>query len=152
MSHKLSNTLFQGGFGTTLNPYTITNWTQLQNINNSNILTQNYYFNLLNNLSSSTSDYTNLASNTANGGLGWNPIGDNTNEFNGTFDGLGFTISNLYINRPTQDYVGLFGYTNNATIKNIGLNDVDITGNSYVGGLVGYKYMEQFQTHMLLEV
>ncbi|MCT7520348.1 beta strand repeat-containing protein, partial [Aliarcobacter cryaerophilus] len=136
---KLSNTLFEDGFGTTLNPYKITNWTQLQNINNSNILTKNYYFNLLNNLSSSTSDYTNLASNTANGGLGWNPIGDSSNMFNGTFDGLGFTISNLYINRPTQNFVGLFGYTNNATIKNIGLKDVNITGSVYVGGLVGYN-------------
>ncbi|MFX4282154.1 beta strand repeat-containing protein [Aliarcobacter butzleri] len=136
---KSKSILFSGGFGTSANPYTITNWTQLQNINNSNILTSEYYFNLLNNLSSSTSDYTNLASNTANGGLGWNPIGDNTNQFNGTFDGLGFTISNLYINRTSQDYVGLFGYTNNATIKNIGLKDVDIRGFSYVGGLVGYN-------------
>ncbi|MDK2051933.1 GLUG motif-containing protein, partial [Aliarcobacter butzleri] len=137
---KLSNTLFEDGFGTSANPYKITNWTQLQNINNSNILTKNYYFNLLNNLSSSTSDYTNLASNTANGGLGWNPIGDYTNKFAGTFDGLGFTISNLYINSPSQDYVGLFGYTNNATIKNIGLKDVDIIGNIDIGGLVGYNY------------
>ncbi|WNL33232.1 GLUG motif-containing protein [Arcobacter cryaerophilus gv. pseudocryaerophilus] len=136
---KLSNTLFEDGFGTTLNPYKITNWTQLQNINNTNILTQNYYFNLLNNLSSSTSDYTNLASNTANGGLGWNPIGNSTNKFNGTFDGLGFTISNLYINRPSQNYVGLFGYTNNATIKNIGLKDVDISGRNSTGGLVGFN-------------
>ena len=137
--YKPTNTLFQSGYGTTLNPYTITNWTQLQNINNTNILTQNYYFNLLNNLSSSTSDYTNLASNTANGGLGWNPIGDNTNRFIGIFDGKGFTISNLYINRPSQNNVGLFGYANNATIKNIGLKDVDITGRNSTGGLVGYN-------------
>ncbi len=119
---KSKSILFSGGFGTKANPYKITNWTQLQNINNSNILTQNYYFNLLNNLSSSTSDYTNLASNTANGGLGWNPIGNNTNSFTGTFDGLGFTISNLYINRPTQDYVGLFGFeSSTSSIRNLGL-------------------------------
>ncbi|WP_260960056.1 beta strand repeat-containing protein [Aliarcobacter cryaerophilus] len=136
---KSKSILFSGGFGTSANPYTITNWTQLQNINNSNILTKNYYFNLLNNLSLSTSDYTNLASNTANGGSGWNPIGNITNQFNGTFDGLGFTISNLYIHRLTQNYVGLFGYTNNATIKNIGLKDVDITGRNSTGGLVGYN-------------
>ena len=37
--------LFEDGFGTEVNPYKITNWTQLQNINNSNILTKNYYFN-----------------------------------------------------------------------------------------------------------
>ncbi|MFY4788168.1 GLUG motif-containing protein [Aliarcobacter butzleri] len=138
---KSKSILFSGGFGTSANPYKITNWTQLQNINNSNILAQNYYFNLLNNLSSSTSDYANLASNTANSGAGWNPIGNNaSNKFNGTFDGLGNTISDLYIKRPTQDKIGLFGNTNNATIKNIGLKDLDITGNYHVGGLIGNNY------------
>ena len=138
---KSKSILFSGGFGTSANPYTITNWTQLQNINNSNILTSEYYFNLLNNLSSSTSDYTNLASNTANGGLGWNPIGDNTNRFIGIFDGKGFTISNLYINRPSQNNVGLFGYINRlATIKNIGLKDVNITGKNYTGALLGNNF------------
>ncbi|MDS1314011.1 GLUG motif-containing protein [Aliarcobacter butzleri] len=135
---KLSNTLFQDGLGTSAKPYTITNWTQLQNINNSNILTKNYYFNLLNDLSNQTSDYTNLASSTANGGLGWDSIGYNSsNAFNGVFDGKGFTISDLYINRPNQDYIGLFGITNSG-IKNLGLVDVDITGKHQVGGLVGY--------------
>ncbi|MGJ0372452.1 YDG domain-containing protein [Aliarcobacter cryaerophilus] len=139
---KSKSILFSGGFGTEVSPYTITNWTQLQNINNSNILAQNYYFNLLNNLSSSTSDYANLASNTANSGAGWNPIGNNaSNKFNGTFDGLGNTISDLYIKRPTQDYVGLFGYINSgSTIKNIGLKDLDISGNYHVGGLIGNNY------------
>ncbi|WP_419234100.1 GLUG motif-containing protein [Aliarcobacter cryaerophilus] len=136
--YKPTNTLFQSGYGTTLNPYKITNWTQLQNINNSNILTKNYYFNLLNNLSSSTSDYTNLASNTSNGGSGWNTIGNNTNRFIGIFDGKGFTISNLYINRPTQNYIGLFGTINSSsTIKNLGLVNATVSGFIYVGGLVG---------------
>ncbi|MGH2306901.1 GLUG motif-containing protein [Aliarcobacter sp. ERUVET-8] len=139
--YKPTNTLFQSGYGTTLNPYTITNWTQLQNINNSNILTKNYYFNLLNNLSSSTSDYTNLASNTANGVLGWNPIGDNTNRFTGTFDGKGFTISDLYINRPSEDNIGLFGYeSSTSSIRNLGLVNATVTGKDFVGGLVGTKY------------
>ncbi|MCT7405363.1 GLUG motif-containing protein [Aliarcobacter cryaerophilus] len=71
------------------------------------------------------------------GTAGFNPLGHGTNHFTGTFDGKGFTISNLYINRATQDNVGLFEYTNNATIKNIGLENVNITGNNYVGGLVG---------------
>ncbi|MFY9104462.1 filamentous hemagglutinin N-terminal domain-containing protein [Aliarcobacter cryaerophilus] len=138
---KFSNTLFEDGLGTSTNPYTITNWTQLQNINNSNILSQNYYFNLVNNLSSSTTDYTNLASNTANGGLGWNSIGwDYTNYFKGTFDGLGNTISNLYISRSGIDYIGLFGWIDGATIKNLGLVGVDIIGNDYTGSVVGINY------------
>ncbi|XPV82597.1 MAG: MBG domain-containing protein [Halarcobacter sp.] len=71
-------------------------------------------------------------------GKGFNPIGNNL-EFTGSFDGLGHTIDSLYINRPNQNYVGLFGYTQNSTIKNIGLTNIDITGNYYVGGLVGYN-------------
>ncbi|MBU3014728.1 filamentous hemagglutinin N-terminal domain-containing protein, partial [Poseidonibacter lekithochrous] len=124
---KSFTTLFEGGMGTDESAYTITNWTQLQNINNSNILSEGYYFSLLNNLSSATSDYTNLASSTANDGKGWDPIGDSeTNSFKGTFDGLGNTISDLYINN-TDSYVGLFGYTSGATIQNIGVINTNIT-------------------------
>ena len=130
---KFGNTLFQSGFGDSTNPYTITNWTQLQNINyNSNVLTSNYFFSLSNNLISTTAGYTNT-------GTGWNPIGNNTDKFKGTFDGTNHTISNLFINRASQDNIGLFGYTNGATIKNLGLVDVDIKGRDYVGGLVGYN-------------
>ncbi|MCT7497973.1 two-partner secretion domain-containing protein, partial [Aliarcobacter cryaerophilus] len=136
-----TGTLFEGGYGTSTNPYTITNWTQLQNINNSNIVTSNYYFNLLNNLSSSTSDYTNLASNTANGGLGWNSIGKNETRALFQFDGLGNTISDLYINRPNEDLSGLFGHTQSGSnIQNIGLLNVNITGGGFTGGLVGANY------------
>ncbi|RXJ86179.1 GLUG motif-containing protein [Arcobacter sp. CECT 8985] len=70
---------------------------------------------------------------------GFNPIGNSSRYFTGNFDGLGHTIDKLFINRPTQNYVGLFGDTENSTIKNIGLTNVDITGRSYVGGLVGYN-------------
>jgi filamentous hemagglutinin family protein len=137
---KSKDTLFESGMGVSGNAYKITNWTQLQNINNSNILTQNYYFQLLNNLDSSSSGYTNLASSTANGGAGWNPLGNNNTSFTGNFDGLGHSISDLYINRSSTDYIGLFGYTNGATISNLGLVDVNIKSGSGVGGLVGYNY------------
>lgn len=126
--------LFYGGYGTADNPYTITNWTQLQNINNnSDVFQGGKFFNLVNNLSSSTSDYT-----TYNSGTGWNPIGvDYTNRFIGVFDGRGFTISDLYINR-TSDNQGLFGLTDSATtIRNIGLLNVNISGYNNLGGVVG---------------
>ena len=133
--------LFNSGYGTDENPYTITNWIQLQNINNSNILTNNYYFGLSNSIDSDTSDYTNLANSTANSGKGWNPIGKSyDNSFKGTFDGDGNTISDLTVSRVNEDYVGLFGATNSAIIKNIGLTDIYITGKHRVGGLVGYNY------------
>ena len=65
----------------------------------------------------------------------WDPIGDTSNRFNGIFDGNGYVIKNLTINRPTEDNVGLFGYTVSANIQNVGLENVEVTGKEYVGGL-----------------
>ncbi|MCT7406699.1 beta strand repeat-containing protein [Aliarcobacter cryaerophilus] len=143
---KLSNTLFEDGLGTSTNPYTITNWTQLQNINISNILISNSYFNLVNNLDSQTSDYINLASNTANGGAGWKPIGDNStldnnSRFIGTFDGLRHTISDLFISRTGTNNVGLFGASaNGSTIENLGLLNVNISAEIFTGAIAGRNY------------
>jgi hypothetical protein len=60
--------------------------------------------------------------------------------FRGVFDGLGHTISDLYINRPTTDNVGLFGFNRSGDIRNVGLVNGNITGRSRVGGLVGYNW------------
>ena len=70
---------------------------------------------------------------------GWNSLAGFTpiGTFTGTFDGLGHTISNLTINRPTS-YVGLFGQTSGlTTIRNIGLVDASVSGIDSVGGLAG---------------
>ena len=56
--------------------------------------------------------------------------------FTGILDGLGHTVSNLTVNK-SGDYAGLFGYSNGATIRNIGTVGGSVTGNSYTGGLVG---------------
>jgi len=81
------------------------------------------------------------ATTTWNGGLGFMPVGNTSKPFNGTFNGNNHTISNLYINRPTEDYVGLFGYSNGSYISNIGLVNVNVNGKDFTGGLVGYiKY------------
>ncbi len=72
--------------------------------------------------------------------LGWEPIGSPSFlPFQATFNGNGYTISNLMINRPNIDNVGLFGYTRNSQITNLGLLDVDIRGQSRVGSLVGWN-------------
>ena len=75
-------------------------------------------------------------------GKGFMPIGkDWYHKFKGTFDGKGYKITNLCINRPSADYpVGLFGYTGSGSeIKDVGLEGVNVTGHSMVGGLVGYN-------------
>jgi hypothetical protein len=66
----------------------------------------------------------------------WVPIGAATSPFSGNFDGQGFTISGLFAS-SNQNYLGLFGYTNGATLENINLEAVDLDGGEYVGGLVG---------------
>ncbi len=80
------------------------------------------------------------------GSAGFVPIGlDSTNtgasRFTGSFNGEGYTISGLTINLPSTDHVGLFGYTGtSATIQNVGLVDVNITGSTFVGSLVGSNF------------
>ncbi len=70
-------------------------------------------------------------------GLGYSPIGNLTTQFTGTYDGQGNLISNLTMNRGAYSCIGLFGYTDGSTIKNLGLKNCDITGNQYVGGIAG---------------
>ena len=73
-----------------------------------------------------------------NTGLGWEPIGTSTSSFLAIFNGNGYTISNLHINRATTDDVGLFGSTNSsATVRTIGIVDVLVTGKVGFGGLIG---------------
>jgi len=74
-----------------------------------------------------------------NGGAGFVPVGDNSTNFTGTFDGDYYTITGLTINRATTNYVGLFGYTYGSTIQNIGLEGGSVTGQNTVGSLVGYS-------------
>lgn len=75
-----------------------------------------------------------------NGGRGFSPIGDFYNSFTGNFDGKGHKITGLYINRPNMDYVGLFGSIDVCSeVKNIGLENIKILGDWYVGGLVGWN-------------
>lgn len=72
--------------------------------------------------------------------VSWEPIGNTTNRYMGTFDGNNKTITNLYIN-ANQEYSGLFGYTFISTIKNLTFVNANVTNtNSFTGILVGYGY------------
>ncbi|MBN1664273.1 MAG: filamentous hemagglutinin N-terminal domain-containing protein, partial [Deltaproteobacteria bacterium] len=75
-----------------------------------------------------------------NDAMGFEPVGESSDyPFRGFFDGMDHTISDLFINRPASDHIGLFGYTNDATIQNVGLTNVNVTGGNQVGGLVGMQ-------------
>jgi hypothetical protein len=51
-----------------------------------------------------------------NAGSGWEPIGDETPPFSGTFDGNGHTVSGLHINLPQGEDVGLFGFADDNSV------------------------------------
>lgn len=76
--------------------------------------------------------------NGSGGYYGFSPIGTNyTYRFEGNYDGGEHRISNLYINRPSTNNVGLFGFILWGQIHDLGLEDLSITGQNYVGGLFG---------------
>jgi len=70
----------------------------------------------------------------------WTPIvaGASSPCYKGTFDGNGHTISGLYYKNTNTEYVGFIGCALDATIKNLGLENMYIHGNSRVGGICGY--------------
>lgn len=71
--------------------------------------------------------------------LSWVPIGKNIERnYKGTFDGNNKTITNLYIN-ATQKFMGLFGCTDQSTIKNLTFEYANVTNTQdIIGILVGY--------------
>ena len=73
-------------------------------------------------------------------GDGWSPIGSDSNRFNSVFEGNGYTIAHLYINRGNDVNVGLFSVLDTAQIQNIRLSDMNVRGQAFVGGLVGVNH------------
>ena len=61
--------------------------------------------------------------------------------FSGTFDGGNHEIKGLYISKSDSNFQGLFGYCKNATVKNVGVTGGYICANEYVGGVIGYNYV-----------
>ena len=74
-------------------------------------------------------------------GNGWQPIGSSfANRYTSNFKGDGHTINNLFINRTasSDDFIGLFGHTGSgARIETVGVTNANITGDQFVGILVG---------------
>jgi hypothetical protein len=118
---------YGGGSGTSADPYQI--WTPQQ----------------MNTIGANSGDWSNCFKLMADidmsiyTGTQYKIIGNSTTKFTGIFDGNNHKISNLsYTTTAGLYYVGLFGYTYNSSIKNLGLMNVFISsvGNN-VGALVG---------------
>lgn len=138
---EVLTTLFAGGSGTSKDPFLIETKTQLNNI-------RNYpasHFKLITDIEFTDADFAEDG-DFYNYGKGWNPICDYNNPFTGILDGNGYAINNLQIKAKNYSYgifyLGLFGCAHNATIKNLGMVDCNITGESikdkvYIGSIVG---------------
>ena len=119
------------GSGTDVDPYIITTPTHLGEMRND--LTAYYRLGNDINMSIATS---NASGEFYNDGLGWDPL----DEFTGSLDGNTQKIISLYINRTSENEVGLISRTGTGSeISALGMVDVDITGNLQVGSLVGWN-------------
>lgn len=113
------------GTGAALHSYMlVNNLNDLQNISTN--LTGSYALN---------NDIDATATSGWNSGAGFAPIGA-ASQFSGVFNGQNHIISNLYINRPAESYIGLFS-VNTGTIENVGLANANVRANSVGGILLG---------------
>ena len=78
--------------------------------------------------------------------LSWEPIGNDTYNYKGTFDGNGKTISNLYIKTDLKEYTGFFGYVT-GTIKNVTFDNASIENSegACIGILAGATFYATLQ-------
>jgi hypothetical protein len=142
-------TMFFNGSGTSEDPFLINSLSDLSYLaQHDNHWEEGYYFKQTVNIDATQTQYWDDSDDNFDGDL-YNDENDGTstgnNEgflsiglsdyFEGYYDGQGYTIDGLTINRSGTDYVGFFGYAY-ATIENLGLSNIDFTGNDWVGGIV----------------
>ena len=123
---------FAGGSGTVADPYQIANCSQFEAIN----AAEDYLraaFVLTSDIDcASISPFIKI-------GTGPNYSTHTHNFFSGRFDGAGHTISNVTEGSSSSEYDGIFAYTFGASIRNVTLRNVAITGSTYFAGtLVGF--------------
>jgi hypothetical protein len=133
---------FAGGDGSSGNPFQISNVTELQNMSSN--LSAHYI--LINDIDASATTTWNWNGTAFNG---FEPIANDTNpsvngfqgiNFTGSLDGRGYNITGLLIKRTPDEYIGLFGRVNSsAIIKNVNIINYSVSGDYYVGGLIGYN-------------
>ncbi len=121
-------TEFAGGRGTRDKPYIIQTAQQLA-----------YLAQTVNSGTDYSGQYISLQADLDLSRLPWTPIGNGSNaQFKGRFLGNAHTISNLYINQPSANNQGLFGYCGEGSqIWQLRLTNISVTGNTNVGAITG---------------
>jgi len=126
------------GEGTAEVPYQISSKTELEDFRDSVNAGNTYagvYFQLTDNVDLAASAVMLLSAEVT---PNWEPIGTKDTPFKGVFDGNGKTISNLIVVGEANQ--GLFGYGDNATIKNVTINNATVIGTDCVGAVAGQVY------------
>ncbi len=139
-ANTISAQNYSGGSGTLADPYKIANKADLKYLSDSSSQ-WSYHFIQTADIMFSSTDFAS-GGDFYYGGQGFSPIGNLTTQFFGTYNGNNKLIDSLYINRPSQSYIGLFGYTNDfaASVSNLACTNVNINGYDRIGGLVGQNY------------
>jgi len=129
MWQGLENQAMPYGSGTEVNPYRILTLSNLEWLSNNSSAWDKHFI--------QTADIDATDTQNWNNGEGFSPIGNTTTSFTGNYNGQGFDIDGIFIDRQGSSYQGFFGSIQNAEISNLDINNVSISGYHKVGCIVG---------------
>ena len=131
---------FSGGDGSKASPFLIATLDDLKYLSeHAEYWESGYCFKQIADIDASDTRSWNVRGGEAQG---FKPIGTFDQRFKGYYDGWNHAIRGLYINRPKQDGVGLFGVCENdesyaVSLKDLRVEDATVIGGRFVGGLAG---------------
>lgn len=133
---------FAGGIGTQDNPFQIASGAQLaklaDDVNSGTTYYGKFFVLTANIVLNNTDGWENWSESNAPNNS-WIPIGNHDHEFRGTLDGKGYTVSGIYIYSNNR-YMGLVGYLNFGTIRNLGVKASYIGGGNETGAICGTNH------------
>ena len=134
LAFTTSAAAFSGGDGTPENPYEIDRCRYLQDIRDD--MSANYE--LTDDLDCSDTTSWNSENGFATLGAYSQDDPEINSGFTGSLDGNGHTISGLFIDRSEATFLGMFSYIKqDGVVKNLNLQEADIRGERYLGGIAG---------------
>ena len=118
------------GVGTSINPYQIANLSNLYWMTQNSSSWDKYFI--------QTADIDAMSTSSWHNNAGLKPIGNESTEFTGNYNGQNFIIDNLFIVRSSGNNIGLFGKINDASINNLRITNATVHGFENAAILVGY--------------
>jgi len=139
------STVNYNGDGTSSNPYEVSSADELRCVGDDHANASDVGDSL-------ESDYV-LVSDVDVSGSTFEPVANFNNPFNGTFDGDGYGVTGLTVDRQNSFDSGLFGVVGEeGRVENVTVEDVDVSGMTWAGGLVGTNKGTVTNSHATGEV